>query len=69
MPLGFAPDHPAAEFLRHKQFIGGKEFPAEFALSPRFYRELLTVFKAVAPLVTFLNRAILDPPADSTAAC
>jgi uncharacterized protein (TIGR02453 family) len=59
VPRGYVKDHPAADYLRHKQYIGGREYPAEFALSPRFYPELLKVFRAIAPLVGFLNAAIV----------
>ena len=58
VPRGFAPDHPAAEYLKFRQFIGGRQFPATFATGPRFYAGLLSVFKPVAPLVGFLNEAI-----------
>lgn len=58
VPRGYVKDHPAAEHLRHRQFIGGREYPADFAVSPRFYSELLTVFRGIAPLVSFLNNAI-----------
>jgi uncharacterized protein (TIGR02453 family) len=60
VPRGYVKDHPAAEYLRRKQFVAGCEFPADFALSPRFYAELLTVFRVVSPLVAFLNRAMLQ---------
>jgi uncharacterized protein (TIGR02453 family) len=60
VPRGYAADHPAAEYLRHKQLIAGKEYPADFACSGRFYPEMLTVFRSIAPLVRFLNTAILD---------
>jgi len=60
VPRGYLKDHPAAGYLRHKQFVGGTEFQAEFALSPRFYAKLLEVFRAVAPLVSFLNTAIIS---------
>jgi uncharacterized protein (TIGR02453 family) len=59
VPRGYPKDHPAAEYLRHKQFIGGSEYPAEFAISPRFYPEMLSVFRGIAPLVGFLNDAII----------
>jgi uncharacterized protein (TIGR02453 family) len=59
VPRGFLKDHPAADYLRHKQFIGGREYPADFAVSPRFYPELLAVFRGIAPLVSFLNNAII----------
>lgn len=58
VPRGYLKDHPAADYLRHKQFIAGREFEAEFALSPRFYPTLLKVFAAVTPLVRFLNSAL-----------
>ena len=38
MPRGFDPAHPAAELLRHKQFLASREEPAEFATRPGFYR-------------------------------
>jgi hypothetical protein len=59
MPRGYLKDHPAAHYLRFKQFLAGKEFKAEFATSPRFYPALLTIFQAVAPLVRFLNAPLL----------
>ena len=58
MPLGYAKDHPAAHYLQFKQFLGACEYETSLATSPRFYRELLKVFKGVAPLVQFLNGAL-----------
>jgi uncharacterized protein (TIGR02453 family) len=55
VPLGYAKDHPAAHYL---QFLGSCEYEPSLATSRRFYPELLKVFKAVVPLVRFLNRAI-----------
>jgi uncharacterized protein (TIGR02453 family) len=55
VPRGFRSDHPAAEQLRYKQFIAGREYPAEFARSPGFVAELVRVFQAAMPLVRFLN--------------
>jgi uncharacterized protein (TIGR02453 family) len=65
VPRGYLTDHPAADYLRHKQFIGGREYPAELATSPRFYSELLSVFRGVAPLVIFLNDAIITRSNDT----
>ena len=65
VPRGYLKDHPAAEYLRHRQFIGGREFPADFAVSPRFYSQLLTVFRGIAPLVAFLNHAIVTRTNDT----
>jgi uncharacterized protein (TIGR02453 family) len=60
VPLGYPQDHPAAEYLRFKQFLAGCEYHAEFACDRRFYREILAVFRAVAPLVRFLNLPLLE---------
>jgi uncharacterized protein (TIGR02453 family) len=60
VPRGFPKDHEAAEFLKYRQFLAGCEFPASFATSPKFYRGLLGVFRQIAPLVAFLNEALLD---------
>jgi uncharacterized protein (TIGR02453 family) len=62
VPRGFAKDHPAAEFLKHRQFLVGREFPATFASSPGFYPGILKVFKTIAPLVTFLNEPLKRRP-------
>ena len=55
VPRGYPKEHPAEHYLRFKQFLAGKEYPAEFALSPRFYPELLKTFRGILPLVRFLN--------------
>jgi uncharacterized protein (TIGR02453 family) len=55
VPRGYAKDHPAAHYLQFKQFLAGREYDAAFATSARFYAELLRVFRAVAPVVRFLN--------------
>ena len=48
-----------ADYLRYRQFIAGRDFPAAFAASPRFYAGILGVFRQVAPLVRFLNEPLL----------
>ena len=50
VPRGFPTDHEAAEYLKYRQFLAGREFPAAFATSPRFYAGVLGVFRQVAPL-------------------
>src|SRR5262245_17152035 len=59
VPRGFAADHPAAEYLKFRQFLAGHEFPASFATSPQFYAGLLRIFRRVAPLTRFLNEPLL----------
>jgi len=58
VPRGFSKDHEAAEYLRYRQFLAGKEFPARFAADPRFYGGVLDVFRRIAPLIRFLNEAL-----------
>jgi uncharacterized protein (TIGR02453 family) len=68
VPRGYPPDHPAAEFLKFRQFYGGAEFPASLAHNRQFYATLVATFKALMPLVRFLNDGLtkeasyLPPP-------
>lgn len=62
VPRGFAVDHPAAEYLKLRQFLAGREYPAALATAPRFYRTLLDVFRSVAPLVRLLNEPLIGQP-------
>jgi uncharacterized protein (TIGR02453 family) len=59
VPRGFSKDHPVAAYLKYRQFLAGKEFPARFACTPRFYAGVLGVFREAAPLVKFLNEPLL----------
>ena len=59
MPRGFPKDHEAAEFLKYRQFLAGRELPASAATSPTFYGTLLAVFRQVVPLTRFLNEPLL----------
>lgn len=58
VPKGFRSDHPAAEYLKHKQFLAGRQFPADLATSPRFYRTLVAHFWALMPFLRFLNQPL-----------
>jgi uncharacterized protein (TIGR02453 family) len=60
VPRGFPKDHAAAEYLKHRQFLAGAEFPATFATSPKFYSGLLGVFRHIAPLIRFLNEPLIN---------
>lgn len=60
VPRGYRPDHPAAAFLKHRQFYTGAEFPAALAHSREFYPTLLATFKALMPLVRFLNEPLVE---------
>lgn len=59
VPRGYPADHPAAAYLRHKQFLGFREEPAAFATRPDFYRQLVTTFKTLVPLCRFLNEPLI----------
>ncbi len=60
VPRGFATDHPAAAYLRHRQFLGFREEPAALAAASDFYKQLLWTLKTIVPLVTFLNEPLLE---------
>jgi len=59
VPRGFPRDHEAAEFLKFRQFLAGREFAPALGASPRFYATLVSVFRRVAPLARFLNEPLL----------
>ena len=58
VPRGFSKDHEAAEYLKFRQFLAGREFEPAFATSPKFYAGLLAIFRRVAPLMRFLNEPL-----------
>jgi uncharacterized protein (TIGR02453 family) len=60
VPHGFPKDHAAAEYLKYRQFLAGRELPPASACSPRFYSTLITVFRQVAPLARFLNEPLVN---------
>jgi uncharacterized protein (TIGR02453 family) len=62
VPRGYLKDHKAAHYLQFKQFLGFREFTPEFATSAAFYPELLKTFRAMTPLIRFLNAAIRTGP-------
>ncbi len=60
VPRGFAKDHEAAEYLRYRQFLVGRQYPPSFATNARFYNGgVLKVFRQIAPLIKFLNEPLL----------
>ena len=59
VPRGYPADHEAAEYLRFRQFLAGGAFERDQPTSPRFYKDVVSVFKQVAPLVAFLNDGLL----------
>ena len=62
VPRGCPADHPAAQYLKHRQFYSGAEFPASLACSTEFYPTLTATFRALMPLVRFLNEPLTRSP-------
>jgi uncharacterized protein (TIGR02453 family) len=60
VPRGFPADHPAADYLRHKQFLVSRTFPATEAVKPSFYPLVVETFRAMVPFVRFLNDPIIQ---------
>lgn len=58
LPRGFAPDHPAAAWLRYQSFTAGRALAEREALSPRLPAILERDFRALTPLVRWLNAAL-----------
>lgn len=64
VPRGYPVDHPAAAYLKYRQCYGGAEFPAALAHREAFYPTLLATFKALMPLVRFLNEPLVGDGGD-----
>ncbi len=62
VPRGFPPDHPAAEYLKLRQFLVHREHAASFATNVRFYPNVVRTFRRIAPLVRFLNDPLIGDP-------
>ena len=59
VPRGFAQDHPAADYLRFKQFLAGRTFASEIATSSLLQKRTVESFQGMMPLIHFLNEPIL----------
>ncbi len=59
VPRGYAADDPAAEYLKFKYYLVGREFPPAFATTAAFYPTLVETFKAAMPLIRFLNEPLV----------
>jgi uncharacterized protein (TIGR02453 family) len=64
VPRGFAPDHPAAEWLRYRSFTLGRGFTDEQTVSPRLPALLESDFALMLPLVRWLNATMGLKPAE-----
>jgi uncharacterized protein (TIGR02453 family) len=57
-PLGYPPDHPLIEHLRHKQFYVGIESGHEPALRPAFQGTVARAFRRSMPFIRWLAAAV-----------
>jgi uncharacterized protein (TIGR02453 family) len=60
VPRGFPSDHEAAEWLRYRQFLAGREAAPAFVTSPKFYAAVLDTFRVAVPLIRFLNEPLVS---------
>lgn len=59
MPKGFPTDHPAEGMLRRKQWYLEATLEPSLLTSPRMMPELAKHFEVMAPMIEFLNSAIV----------
>lgn len=58
VPKGFDADHPAAEYLKLKEFMAHQEFPdAKVLTSSEFPKHLVKILREMYPLIAFLRNA------------
>jgi len=62
MPKGVPCDHPAGSLLRQKQWYLENTLDARILTSPRLLPELAKQFEIMAPMIEFLNQAIVRKP-------
>ena len=55
VPKGFDATHPAAELIKHKDWILFASLNASLATTPQLFRELMVRFRALAPVLEYLN--------------
>lgn len=60
-PRGFDKDHPQIADIKRKDFIAIKNMTLDDALGPRFQQKVETTFKAAAPYMKFLCKAVNVP--------
>jgi uncharacterized protein (DUF2461 family) len=58
-PKGFDPAHPAAEFIKMKDWVLEVRLEAELATTPRLHGAIVERFRAMTPVLQYLNRPLL----------
>ena len=62
LPAGFAKDHPAADWIRGKQWYLEATLPARALLKANVVETIALRFRAAAPLVEFFNQPLIARP-------
>ncbi len=57
-PKGFDPAHPAADLIKKKDWILDINLDAGLATTPKLQVEIVDRFRAMAPFIEFMNRAV-----------
>jgi uncharacterized protein (TIGR02453 family) len=65
-PKGFPKEHPALDLVACRQWGVSASLPAETALQPTLRKEIVSRFRAAAPLIEFLNRPLTTKAAKHT---
>ena len=65
VPQGFAPDHPAAEWLKLQSFTARASIDQSVVTGPRLVDRLCRDYEALLPLVRWLNSALGHQPLKS----
>ena len=58
VPKGYDKENPAASFLKLKSFVATKDIPDTLLTNPALINEVARAFKALQPLVKFMNRSM-----------
>ncbi len=65
MPRGFAPDHPAGDWLRYQSFTAGRALSESDLSSPKLIDVMVKDFEVMLPLVRWINSVSGLPEATS----
>jgi uncharacterized protein (TIGR02453 family) len=60
VPKGFSSDHPAADLLRHKQWLFYVMLDPKLATTAKLQDVLVKRLRAITPFVDFLNKPLLN---------
>ena len=58
-PKGIEKDHPDVEFFKYKSYIASHTIALKNVNTPSLITECVTAYKALKPLLDFLNRAVV----------